>query len=59
MVLDRLENPDPTGYEYIFNSKPIIYVNIPAIYYEDKPLTKIEPFYLKKRKNKRDNFKLR
>lgn len=61
MAPDDHNNTDSTGYECIFNNEPIIYVNIPAVYYEEphQPKEKLKPIWLKGRKNKRDNFKLK
>ena len=60
MMAPGYEDPTSTGYEYIFNGEPIIYVRAYAYeeYLTEIP-KKLEPVWLKGRKNKKDNFKLK
>ena len=59
MAHDNHQNPDQTGYEY-FNEAIVVWTRAYALtrtycIKESKP----DPIWLKGRKNKRDNFKLK
>ncbi len=57
MVLDSLENPDSTGYEYL-NEAVVIYFRAYE-FTKTEVVQNPEPIWLNYRKNKRDNFKLK